>query len=808
MNALLKRALPHLIAIGFFVIASYAYFSPMLGGKALPQHDIEQFKGSAKELIDYRERTGEEALWTNSMFGGMPAYLISTIYKGNLLRYIDRALSFIDRPASFIFIALLGFYVLLIVMGLNPWLSILGAFAYGLSSYFFIVIAAGHNAKMHAIAYVAPMIAGLVLAYRGKYLGGLALFSLFFGLNLYTGHPQITYYAAFIMFAMGVAYFAEALMKSQLIGFAKASSILVLAAILAIGANTARLYFTYDYGKDSIRGPSELQRHTQNRTSGLDKDYATAWSYGRTETLNMLIPNLYGGASNADLGVDSETYKSLVKNGVQRNQARTIVKQLPAYWGPQPMTSGPVYLGATVILLFVLGLFLVRGPLKWAIVAVTALGIALAMGKYLPWLTNLFLDSFPGYNKFRTVSMILYIAEFTMPLLGMLALKQIYDGQIDKKRFLLSLKLSIGLVGGICLFFLLFGKAVFTFESYNDMQYIAMGYPAWLFDALMIDRANLLKADALRSLAFVILTGAVILAYFYKKIKPMYLVAAIGVLVIADLWTVNRRYLNNSHFKPKNKVEFPFTPSDADKQILADNTLSFRVYNMTVSTFNDASTSYFHQSIGGYHGAKLRRYQEVIDYHLSRQNPNVFNMLNTRYFIQEGKDGPTAMYNQWALGNAWFVNEAIWADDADAEIDSLNFFKPQENATIDKRFEGVVSQFSQEGSETDYIKLTSYEPNRLSYEYNLANPRLTVFSEIYYPKGWTAYVNGEKADHFRVNYILRGMVLPAGNNEVVFEFKPKLFGTLSRVELASSVLIILIIIGWIAAEWVYIRKSL
>jgi hypothetical protein len=806
MNSLLKKGLPHAIAVGIFIIASYVYFFPLLQGKGLPQHDIEQYKGSAKELIDYRENTGEEALWTNSMFSGMPAYLISTVYKGNLLRFVDKALAPIHRPAHFMFLTLVGFYILMLVLGVNPWLSIVGAFAYGLSSYFFIIIGAGHNAKMHAIAYVAPMIAGMILAYKGKYLGGLALFALFFGLNLLTGHPQITYYAAFIMLAIVLAYFVEAIKSKALLTFWKASAVLLVAVTLAIGSNAARLYFTYDYGKDSIRGPSELTRHKQNQTTGLDRDYATSWSYGKQETLNLLIPNLFGGSSTADLGTDSETYKFFVSNGVPRNQARSYVKQLPAYWGEQPGTSGPVYIGAIVIFLFFLGLLIVRGPFKWALLGVTLLAIALAWGRNLPWLTNFFLNHFPGYNKFRTVSMILFIAEFTMPLLGMLAVKQLLNEEFDRKRLLSAIKWSVGAVGGLCLFFVLLGKSVFTFEGLSDLQYIAAGYPEAMFDALRADRASLLRADAIRSLVFILLASGAILAFYYKKLKPVYFTAILGLLIVSDLWVVNRRYLSSSNFISKNKVEFPFTPSAADKQIMADETTYFRVFNLTVSPFNDASTSYYHSSIGGYHGAKLRRYQELIDYHLSRQNPKVFNMLNTRYFIQQGKEGPVAMFNKFAMGNAWFVDRVVWAADADAEIDSLNLFNPVTDATIDRRFETMVKDFSSVGAASDTIMLTDYQPNRLTYRYSLENSRITVFSDIYYPKGWSAYVNGQQADYFRANYVLRAMVLPAGQHEVVFEFKPPMFYALSKVELASSLIIILLVLGWITTEFIAIKK--
>lgn len=801
MKTIFRQSLPHLVAVGLFAISSYVYFFPLLEGKGLKQHDIEQFKGSAQEIIEHRAKTGEDTYWTNSMFGGMPTYLISPSYPGNKLKLIDRLLHFPKRPAGFIFVTLLGFYILLLVLRVNPWLSIVGAFAYALSSYFFIVIAAGHNAKIHAIAYVAPMIAGMILAFRGKYLGGLALFGLFLGLNLGAGHVQITYYAGFVIAAMAIAYLIEAIKQKDYIPYLKSVGVLAIAGILALGANFSRLYYTYDYGKDSIRGPSELSSREEDRTTGLDKEYATAWSYGKMETFNLLIPNLMGGSSMGDLGTDSHTYKYLVSNGVPQGQARQIAKSLPVYWGPQPMTSGPVYIGAIVIFLFVLGLFALKGPMKWAVLAVTILSIALAWGRNLMPLTDFFLHYIPGYNKFRTVSMILYIAEFTMPFLGFMAIKQLWDGELSKEKFINSLKWSLGIVGGICLIFIALGGAILHFEAEMDMRYIEAGYPEQLFEALRADRQALMRADAFRSLVFVVLAAATLLAFYLKKLKPVYFIVALGVLIVSDMWVVNRRYLNSSNFEPIKKIDVPFSPSRADNQILADTTMYFRVFNLTVSPFNDASTSYFHKSIGGYHGAKMRRYQELIDHHLVKQNQAALNMLNTRYLITQGGDGPRAVFNPEALGNAWFVQNVITVENADEEIDALTGFNPANQAVVDKRFEHMLQHTDYSSDDTtDYINLTSYSANKLVYKYRASKPRFAVFSEIYYSKGWQAYVDGEPVDHFRANYVLRAMVLPEGEREIVFVFKPKFVRTGFAIDLLSSILIIVTVLGWIGLE--------
>lgn len=809
MKNLWKKILPHAVAVTLFFVATLLYFLPLFQGQGLAQHDIEQFKGSAKEVIDHREQYGEEPLWTNSMFGGMPAYLISTQYKGNLLAKLDRAFQLGKRPASFIFLTFIGFYILLLTLGVNPWLSIVGAFAYGLSSYFFIVIGAGHNAKIHAISYVAPMVAGFILAFKKKYLGGFALFALFLGLNLNAGHLQITYYAAFILIALGLAFLVEAIRKKEFIPFGKSVGVLLLAGILAVGANFSRLYFTWEQGNYSIRGASELTSEQENRTSGLDKEYATAWSYGVAETFNLLVPNLMGGSSMGDFGTDSHVYKYFIQNGVPASQAKAMAKQMPAYWGPQPMTSGPVYIGAIVIFLFVFSLFIIDDRIKWYLLGVTALGIMLAWGHNFMGLTNFFLNYIPGYNKFRTVSMILYIAEFTMPLLAFMGLRELYKETLTKERFMKAFKWSVGIVGGLCLIFVLFGKALFTFEAAVDAQYIAAGYPAAMFEALRLDRAALMRADAIRSLVFVLLSAGVLLTLYLKKLKLIHFVSILLVLVLADMWTVNRRYLNSSNFVASSKAEVPFKATLADRQILADKTPYFRVFNTTVSTFNDASTSYFHKSIGGYHGAKLRRYQELINYQIAQNNFDVLNMLNTRYFILGDESGIMAHYNPDALGNAWFVNQAMVVHSADEELAALSDFNPSETAILHAEFAKGIENYASETQSGDTIFLTDYRANRLVYHSELAQPKLAVFSDIYYPKGWLATVDGKPLDHLRVNYVLRGLMLPAGEHEVVFEFKPKMFKTGFTVDIISSILILLVSLGWVSRElYLFVGKEI
>lgn len=793
----LFKILPHIVALIIFVVISMAFFSPLLEGKRLAQHDIAMWKGGAKEVLDHKEKTGEISLWTNSMFGGMPAYLVSVPYNNNLLRHIDKALNLITIPASFLFITMLGFYILLLVMGVNPWLSIVGSIAYGLSTYFIIVIGAGHNAKIRALGYVAPMIAGMLLTFRGKFLSGLALFSLFLGLNLYSGHPQITYYAAFIMAALFVAYLVDFFRKSALKFIGKVVGLLAIATILAVGANFSSLWFTYDYGKDSIRGRSELTDDQHNKTTGLDKDYATQWSYGPAETFNLLIPNLMGGASAMDLGEKSETFKFLRKNGVPMNQTQAIVSQLPTYWGPQPSTSGPVYIGAIVFFLFILGLFLIKNTTKWVILGVTILAIFLSWGNHFNVLTDFFLHYFPAYNKFRTVSMILVIVEFTMPFLGFLALKEIFESKVTNSDFMKAFKWSVGISGGLCLLFLLLGGGMFNFSGTIDEQLVASGWPQEIINAIKQDRQNMLWNDSLRSLIFVIIGAGLVFALFKKKLKPAYFLIALGLFITTDLWVVNKRYMDNKNFVTPKMTEEPFNASEADKMILADKDPNFRVFNVTVSPFNDASTSYFHKSIGGYHGAKMRRYQDLIEKHLATGNMAVLNMLNTKYFIQSTKNGPIAMQNPDALGNAWFVDSVRIVANADEEIAALNGFNPKTTAIVDKRFESMAKGYAPSSDSTSFIKLDEYKPNRLVYSSSSQDCRIAVFSEIYYAKGWKVTIDSKPADHFRVNYVLRGMVIPEGEHKIEFVFAPNMWNVGRNIDLASSLLILLIFVGWI-----------
>ncbi|MEZ5083093.1 MAG: hypothetical protein R2750_06565 [Bacteroidales bacterium] len=552
-NIQIKKVIPYIAAILLFIALSLAYMSPLFEGKQLRQDDIARHKGMSKEVNDFRDKTGEEALWTNSMFSGMPAYQISVKYKGNLVTYIDQVFKLgLPHPANLVFLYMLGFFILLITLRVNPWLSIAGAIAYGFSSYFFIILEAGHNSKAHAIGYMAPVIAGIILTYRGKYFLGGIVTMLFMALEIKAGHPQMTYYLMMLMIIFAIVQLIQAIRTKQLNLFIKASAIVSLSVIVGVLTHTTNLWATWEYGKETIRGKSELTTEQENRTSGLDKDYATQWSYGISETGTLLIPNFHGGSSQGELSKNSNTYEALVDNQISKKQAEDIIKGMPTYWGSQPFTSGPVYLGAIVIFLFVFGLIYIKGPMKWWLLAGTILSILLSWGKNFMPLTEFFLDYFPGYNKFRAVSMTLVIAEITMPILAFLALNEIFKKEVDKKSVLKALQLSFYIVGGFTLIFALFPGIFFDFSSPNDAQY-RQSYPDWLMDAIVLDRASLLRIDAWRSLLFILILTSGIWAYIKGKLKVNVLYIIVIAIVVIDMWSVDKRYLNNDDFvKIKN----------------------------------------------------------------------------------------------------------------------------------------------------------------------------------------------------------------------------------------------------------------
>lgn len=793
-SRLLRKVLPHIVALALFAAVSAIFFAPQYEGKALRQHDMVMMSGVTSDIQQHIDRYGEHPQWAGRNFSGMPSYLINMNYDGRWVKNVADQFYILGQPASWIFIAMAGFYLMLLMFGVNPWLSIVGGLGYGLSSYFVIIIGAGHITKMMALAWVAPMVGAVWYAYRKHMWLGAALAGLFASVEISTSHPQITYYFLFVLLALVINEFIIAYKSKMLVRFGKTTALLALAAALAVGSNLVQLYYVAQHTPETTRGKSELTEatvNTDNHTGGLDRDYITMWSYGKMETLNLLVPNLYGGGH--DFSEDGEVAQSLrgyeVPRGFERN--------LPSYWGDQPSTDGPVYLGACLVFLAVFGLFVLRGRQKWWIVAVAVLAIFLAWGRHMMWFTNLFLDYFPMYNKFRTVSMILVIVEWAVPLLAVLGLAKVWNrDETDNTRIWKGLKWSVIIVGGLTLLVGIFGPMFSSFTGGNDT---AMGLPDQVVAAMQEERAGLMRMDAFRSLLFVVLTAGVVWLFLKDKIKKGWLVAALCGIVLFDLFPVDKRYVSADDFHPKRQaLAIPMT--EADKLILQDTT-DYRVANFTVSPFQDATTSYYHRSIGGYHAAKLRRYQDLIEHHLAKQNMAVYDMLNTKYFIvpdqQTGRGA--VQQNPYACGSAWFVDSIAWVGNADREIAALDSdgqgggFNPRTTAVVDRRFAAQLGGLTENGLKADStatITLTEYRVNRQTYKTHAAADGVAVLSEIYYPKGWAATIDGKPAEYFRADYVLRAIRVPAGEHTIVFRFEAPDFSILVGLTRASSAILL------------------
>jgi hypothetical protein len=806
-NQFLKSALPHLIAVGVFLVILFIYFYPVLRGKALMQSDITQITGSLKEANDYQSKTGEEILWSNSGFGGMPVW---RGYGKNFINYFHYfTSSILPNPILLCWLAFIGFYVLLKAFKLNNWLSFAGAAAYAFSSFTLISIEAGHINKVYDMALMAPVLGGIVMTYQGRYWLGAGVTALFLSLQIYYGHVQITYYLIILTLFFVIAQFIYSLKNKTLPSFIKASLIIVLVSGIAVAPNVSKLWTMSEYVKSTTRGGSELSTQ-QTEGGGLTKKYAFDWSYGKVETMTIFIPYFYGGSSHEDIGKSSHVYKTLISKGYQ-NEAKDISRSAPLYWGDQPFTSGPVYFGAIVCFLFILGLFLVKGNSKWWILGATILSIMLSWGKNFEWLSYLFFDYIPLYNKFRSVTMVLSIAQISVPLLGFLALREIVNGKTSKDEILDALKKSTFITGGIALFFALFGSIVFDFISESDAENLKQ-LPEWLIEAIREDRASKLRLDSLRSLFFVVAAAGLIWALVKEKMPSLVFYLAMCFLILIDLSMVDKRYLNGDDFKVKKNYEKEvFAETSADEAILQDKDPDFRVYNTTQRNLTgDAITSYYHKSLGGYSAIKLRRYQDIIDSALYKNNMSVINMLNTKYFIVQDKEtgSLSAQRNPGALGNAWFVDSYKLVKNADEEINAIQNFDPSKTAIIDERFKDQVQGKTFSKDSTGKIKLTSYHPNRLSYEYEASGDQLVVFSEIYYQPGWDAYIDGKLSPHFRANYILRAMVVPSGKHTIEFKFEPKSYIVGEKISLGGSVILILFLLLVFGREiWVSFKDT-
>jgi len=822
----LKKAFPYIAAVVIFIGIILVYLSPMLDGKILNQHDSMSWKCMAQEAKNHYETTGHSPLWSNSMFSGMPAYAFYMLTPSMIFfnTFIKASYLWLPDVFSFFWIYLICFFILLKAFKVNTWLSIVGAIAITFSSYFFIIIGAGHNTKAMGIGMMSAVIAGFVLIMKRQYAWGVIATMLFTALGALK-HPQMTYY---IFMLIGVLAFAElwiAIKEKAMVKYVVGLGIFAASVLIGMGTNYTSYKITNDYVKETMRGGhSELTHNNQNnqQQEGLDLEYATSWSYGTGETMTLLISNFKGGSSNYDVGTNSEIYKTLTGQGVPSRDAENFCKNVPTYWGDQPFTSGSVYVGAVVFFLFVLGLIIVKTPYKWALLFATVASIMLAWGKHFMPLTELFFNYFPLYNKFRAVSSILIVAEICMPLLGILAVKEILDKKIVKQDLIKAIYTAGGITAGICLIIGLLGSSLFDFTSPNDSTNFAQ-LPQWLTPAIIAERASMLQADAFRAFFFILLGAGTLWLFAKNKLKSQYaVIAALGIFILIDMWAVNRRYLNDDNFLPKNAYDNYFRKTPSEEFILQDKDPNFRVFNLAANTFNDARTSYYLKSAGGYSAAKLRRYQDLIEQHLSKMNKDVLNMLNVKYFIVRSdkqefviSDLETQQVNRPnpnAMGNAWFVDTLVFVNNPDEECDALNTINLRTTAVADQNiynglFKNILNQPVTPKDSDSYIRLTQYTPDVLYYESNSNKNELAVFSEIYYPRDWKAFIDNQPVEIARVNYVLRAINIPAGKHNIRFEFKPD---NLMKSEIVSFIFIFLmmgITIGLIVYEVVKKKKN-
>ncbi len=794
----LKKATPYIIAVITFVLVALSYFSPVLQGKKIVQSDITQFKGMSKEIVDFRKENHEEPYWTDAAFGGMPAYQVSAHYPHDYIKKLDKLIRFLPRPADYLFLYFISFFVLMLVLKVDWRLAIMGALAFGFSTYLIIIIGVGHNSKAHAIGYMPLVLAGVLMVFNKKYLWGFILTTLSVALEIVAGHIQMTYYLFYMLLILGVVLFINAVKEKTLPTYTKSVGVLFVSALISLAINANHLLPTKEYAQESTRSRSDLtispDGSPKQVTTGLSKEYITEYSYGILETFNLFIPRLMGGGNAEDIGTDSYTYDFL-KTKIGVAQARDFSKHAPTYWGTQPIVAAPAYIGAVLIFLFVLSFFLVESKTRNWLLSSILIALLLSWGKNLPALTNFFIDYIPLYNKFRAVSSIQVLIELAIPILGILALQKLFfDTKITPDKKVKAVLYSLYIAGGVALFFLLLGSSWFSFEGGNDAYYNEM-IPGFS-EALIKDRKSLMFQDSLRSLLLVLLTGGSLWLFLTKKLK---LIPSLGILtglLLYDGVSIATNYVNKEDFVSAKRIEKPFNPTAIDKEILQDKG-HYRVANFTKNPLNDGSTSFFHKSIGGYHAAKPRRYQELFDYQLNHNNFEVLNMLNTKYLIlADEKGNPTLQNNEEAYGNAWFANEVVWVKTADEEIMALDSLS-KNKVILNQTYKRLIPENIWMVDTTATVKLTSYKANEIHYTSNSRIPQLTVFSEMYYPHGWNAYMDGKKYEIMRANYVLRALILPVGKHEIVFKFEPEIVSKSGRISLFAYLAFVLFIgLGW------------
>lgn len=801
MNNWFKQNGTHLAIIAFFVVICFVYFSPVLQGKRPSQDDVLQSKAMQKEIMEYKEKDGKGPLWTNQMFGGMPAYQIWVQYSYNAATYgIAVITKAFPSPVGTVLLLLLGAYFLFIVLKVNPWLAAVGAIAFAFTTYNFVLIATGHSNKALAIGFFAPILAGIILTLRGKYVLGASLTALFLALEIRANHIQMTYYLLLaILIYMGIELY-QAYKNKTLPALGKAIGFLSIAVLLGVMVNASLLWTTSEYAKETNRGESNLT-NAAGKTEGMSKDYAYMWSQGVGESFTFMISDLYGASHQRKLDDKSEVYKTLQGVGASPEQALGFAQNLPIYWGEKSYTYGGYYFGAIVFFLFVFGLFIVRSRLKWWILSVTVLFILLSFGKNFPLISDLFFDYFPLYNKFRAVESILAVVGLMVPILAFLAVKEAQEGNIDQKVLIKKLTWSAAITGGFSLLIAIVPSLFFTFKTSTHAEFIqqinqAVGnneLGVKIANALVQDRISIAKADAFRSFLFIAVAFGILWAFITKKMSMQLAYGLLGFAVLIDMWQVDKRYLNNDKFRSKLELANNFTPRDVDNFISADKDPNFRVYDQSISTFNDASTTSFHKTIGGYHAAKLKRFDELIGSQLSTSiNQDVLDMLNAKYFItQDQKTGSYKMSrNPTALGNVWLVKGVQFVKNSDEEMKAINSFDPKLEVIVDEKFKNQLDTTRLGADPTAFIKMEKYHPDHIEYSYSAPRDVIAVFSEIYYDKGWNMYIDGVEKPYFRADYVLRAAQLTAGNHKVEFKFEPKSYYVGEKISLAGSVLLL------------------